>query len=285
MGNFTLGLKQIYGGMKTMFGYGAKTAAKTSAKAKPAYHGPSIMDMVKRQPLALPAPTAEQLAADVPQVMVSKVLGGRNLNELRMTQEILADGSHVRYFRAPGNDKILIKMKDKGKLHQEWINSNRGKVYVKSTGDGSRYVVNKNGNFVQVHNQSVKYKDGMDQTISTNDLYYNNNVGTGFHIRQEKGFNGEQSANFDIIDTIRDSRFPDGKIEYGVKLKGPYKDGRTRINENEAPQGRLSIMDLYRRYGDDVGYKASTQTDELLKMGKENLIFDIDDAFFSSYKV
>lgn len=123
MGAFSLGIRQIYGGLKTMFGYGAKAAAKTATKAEKVYHGPSLIDMVKRQPLALPAPSAKQLAADVPQVMVPKVLGGKNLNELRMTQEILADGSHVRYFRGKDSDKILIKMKDHGRLHQEWINS------------------------------------------------------------------------------------------------------------------------------------------------------------------
>ena len=290
MGAFSLGIRQIYGGLKTMFGYGAKAAAKTATKAEKVYHGPSLIDMVKRQPLALPAPSAKQLAADVPQVMVPKVLGGKNLNELRMTQEILADGSHVRYFRGKDSDKILIKMKDHGRLHQEWINSDKGKIYIKTTGNGDRYVAHTNGNYTQIEKRAVKYKDGMDQTISTNDLYYNDHNGNGIHIQQAKGFNGEETASCDVLGSIKENQTINGKkstyqVDYGAKAKGPYQGGRTRLDLEHAPKDRLSIIDTYHRYGDRIGDKAYTKVQELLNSAKERFIPDIDEAFFKPYKM
>ena len=140
MGNFSVGFRQVYSGLKTMFGCGAKRAAQKTtqevAKQATQYSGPAWSEICARQPLALPAPTAAQLAKDVPTVCVPKVLNGLNLSELRMSQEILKDGTHVRYFRAPGNNKILLKMKDKGILHQEWIYGQNGGpnhfTYVKS---------------------------------------------------------------------------------------------------------------------------------------------------------
>ncbi len=285
MGNLSIGLKQIYGGIKTMFGYGAK-AAKT-ASAKSVYHGPSIMDLAKRQPLGLPAPTAEQLAADVPKIMVPKVLG-RNLDELKMSQEILADGSHVRYFRGPESNKILIKMKDNGRFHQEWIHSNKGEIYVKTTGNGDRYVVNRKGDFIQIENQSIKYKDGINQKISTNDLYYNDHNGSGIHINNSNGFNGEHSAYCDILGSIKERKFQNGQthtrqIDYGAKAKEPYNKD-SKLDFRHAPKSRLSVIDVYDQYGDRVGEKAYAEAEKLLKMGKENFISDIDEAFFTPYK-
>lgn len=294
MGAFSLGIRQIYGGLKTMFGYGAKaaakTAAKTATKAEKVYHGPSLIDMVKSQPLALPAPSAKQLAADVPQVMVPKVLGGRNLDELRMTQEILADGSHVRFFRAKDSDKILIKMKDHGILHQEWITSNKGKIYVKSTSNGDRYVAHTNGNYTQIEKRAVKYKDGMDQTISTNDLYYNDHNGNGIHIQQAKGFNGEKTTSCDILGTIKEDLKMNGKtstlqVNYGAKEKGPYIGGRIKLNIEQAPNDRLSIYETYRRYGDRIGDQAYSEAYDLLHDAQERFIPDIDEAFFKPYKM
>ena len=290
MGSLKLGFRQIYGGIKTIFGREAKTAAKATANKAPVYKGPSMSDIVRQQPLALPAPSAEQLAADIPQVVVPKVLGGRNLDELRMTQEILADGTHVRYFRGPESNKILIKMHDKGKLHQEWINKENGRLYIKSTGDGSRYVVNKDGNFIQIEQRAVKYKDGMDQTISTNDLYYSDHNGTGLHFHKGNGFNGEQTTYGELIGTVQGSGWKENQsvpveFKFGAKIKGPYSNRNSRVNYEESPSANIpSIREMYERQGDRIATTACTKAEDLSKIASEKYIHDIDEAFFNPYK-
>lgn len=275
MSTFRVGLKMVYGGFKTMFGVGTKAAAKTTAATKTtatAFRGPSLMDRVKMQPLALPAPTAEQLAADIPQVAVSKVFGGRvKPGELRMSQEILADGSHVRYFRGPGSDKVLIKMKDKGKVHEEWISSNYGDLYVKSSGDGSRYVVNKNGKFTQVEQRSVQYKDGMDQTVSTNDLYYTGEDGMKLHMYNGNGVN-KGKTKCDITGKIYDD-------EYGITT-----NEIGHLSSVLAPSGKVSLSSLSDRpfaFLDTIG-DTYTKAQRLFNSAREVFIRNIDEAIFKA---
>lgn len=57
MSHFAVGLKQVYGGLKTMFGYGAKNVAQQGTRQTARYTGPTLSEMCARQPLALPAPT------------------------------------------------------------------------------------------------------------------------------------------------------------------------------------------------------------------------------------
>ena len=289
MGNVRLGFKQIYGGIKTIFRRETKNAAKATANQAPVYHGPTMSEIIRQQPLALPAPTAEQLAADVPQVVVPKVLEGKNLNELRMSQEILSDGSHVRYYRAPESNRILIKTKDKGRLHQEWVNRNNGFLYIKSTGDGSRYVLNKDGNFIQIEQRSVKYKDGINQTISTNDIYYSDHNGSGVHLHRENGFNGEKKAYGGVISTVPGRRWDENKfvpaeVEYGAKIREPYINETRIIEEESTSTNRPSIHEIYTKQGCDEGNNAYIRAKELTKMTKEKFIKDIDEAFFNPYK-
>lgn len=192
MGILKIVSKQIYRGVKSVLGHGtsAKKASEAAAKAKTAYSGPTMLDLIKKQPKALPRPTAQQLAADKPSVFVPKVTH-LNADELRMSQEILKDGTHVRYFRDPESDKVLIKTKDKGILHQEWINpgDKNNFIYIKKAGN-DRYILKKSGDYTQIEQSTVKYKDGINQKISTNDLYYTDYIGTRARLHKSKGFNG-----------------------------------------------------------------------------------------------
>lgn len=283
MGNLAIGLKQIYGGVKTIFGRGGKKAAQQAVRiSKPAYSGPSLIDITKKQPLALPAPTAEQLAAEFPRVCVPKALHGINANELRMSQEILADGTHVRYFRGPGSDRILLKMEDKGLLHKEWINpGGENFTYIKSTGGGDRYILKKDGNFTQIEKRAVKYKDGIDQKISTNDLYYNGH-NAGYHQQKTYGFNGEHGDKYEMYGTVEGLTYKDGQrvskpVQYWIKSDGRFKT-------NEAPAGKMSLADLYTKEGETAYMNAHLQADDIYKRAKDRFITDFDEALFTPYK-
>ena len=289
MSHFTVGCKQIWGGLKTMFGYSAKRGAQSGAQKvaqsgaqkvaqKAGFSAPLFSEQVARQPLALPAPTAAQLAKDVPMVCVPKVLNGLNLSELRMSQEILKDGTHVRYFRAPGSNKILIKMEDKGIVHKEWIYGKNGGpddfTFVKSVGNGDRYVCVKKGNHVQVEQQAIKYKDGIEQKVSKNDAYYNDHCGTGYHVSEIKGFDGKTSG----VATIR------GEYTHTVSdLKGGFQDVVT-------PYRWSSVDDLTRdMQGNVLGrsdelYRQVSKAKESYFDWSHGLIKDFDEALFNPYK-
>lgn len=278
MGNLSIGLKQIYGGIKTIFRRGSKVAAEETAKTTAkttAYKGPSFIDMARRQPLGLPAPTAEQLAADKPQIMVSKVLGTKDIYDLKMTQEILADGTHVRYFTDPVTKQRVITMKDSGILHQEWIKTpNKGDIYLKTTRNGDRYVLNRNGDFVQIEKRSLN----STEVPSTNDLYYSDYNGNKVHLHNEKTTKGITETTGNIYGTIKE-RLNDNvyTLNYGATTKGNY------LKINDAPPGHIELSGMYERHN-DVFEAASSKVHELFDMAKEKFIPDIDAAFFNQYR-
>lgn len=278
MGNLAVGFKQIYSGVKTIFGCGGARKAVQQA-AKPVYHGPTLSDMAAKMPLALPAPTAEALAAARPRVNVAKVLNGRNLDELRMSQVITKNGTHVRYYRGAESDKILLKTADKGLLHQEWVygRSPEELTYIKTIG-GDRYIMKREGNLVQMEKRSIQYKDGINQTVSTNDLYFNDGAGNGFHRRDVKGFNGNDSKTLEIRDhyTVYPGREYEKVVPYHIKNTGLGRD------ENRETQKFLS--DLYYKYGCDIGESVTNKIREVMDTAKTRFISDFDEALFSAYK-
>lgn len=280
MGNLTVGFKQIYSGVKTIFGCGgARKAAQTVQKAMPKYQGPTITQMVERMPLALPAPSAEALAAARPRVNVGKALN-RNLDELRMSQVITKDGTHVRYYRGAESDKILLKTANKGTLHQEWIYgaSPEQLTYVKSTGGGDRYIMKRDGNFVQLEKRATQYKDGINQTTSTNDLYFADGAGNGFHRYYEKGFNGAESSGLSVRGNV--TAFPGEKYEKVV----PYQvknAGIGRLNRDEAYELANNMM---RTHGEATAESAFNQISRFRNIAENRFVRDFDEALFSAYK-
>jgi len=280
MGNLAVGLKQIYGGMKTIFGRGgARKASKAAQTVVPKYQGPTITQMAERMPLALPAPSAEALAAARPRVNVGKALN-RNLDELRMSQVITKDGTHVRYYRGAESDKILLKTADKGTLHQEWIygGSPEQLTYVKSTGGGDRYIMRRDGNFVQVEKSATQYKDGINQTISTNDLYFADGAGSGFHRRDVKGLNGAETAEFSVKGNV--TVFPGKEYEKIV----PYQLENAGIGRHDRGDVYKVLSEIYVKHGDEAAYHVQQQINRYRDLAESKFIRDFDDALFSTYK-
>jgi len=231
--------------------------------------------------LALPAPSAAQLAKDVPSVCVPKVLNGLNLSELKMTQEILKDGTHVRFFRAPGSNKILIKMEDKGLLHKEWIYGKNGGpenfTFVKSVGNGDRYVVVKNGNHVQVEQEAIKYKDGINQKVSTNDLYYTNNVDSRYHFSAKQGFNGEETRSLDVVVNHPKSYHCAENVE--ARFNGLALTHRTKAQDKVYEY----VGGLQNSGNTTAAEKVLIDVKGLQCDAKQHFLENIDEALFSPY--
>lgn len=280
MGNFSVGLKQIYGGMKTIFGRGgARKAAKAVQTAAPKYQGPTITQLAERMPLALPAPSPEALAAARPRVNVGKALN-RNLDELRMSQVITKDGTHIRYYRGAESDKILLKTADKGTLHQEWISGHSPEqlTYIKSTGGGDRYIMKRDGNFVQIEKRSTQYKDGIYQTTSTNDLYFSDYAGGGFHRQDVKGFNEKTSSNLEIRGNVT--------LYQGTKREKvePYHIENAAVEDRGDMDGaRKYLCELYRRDYDATETLAE-HIDDVRKTVRSKFVTDFDEALFNVHK-
>lgn len=295
MSHFAIGCRQVWGGLKTMFGYSAKRAAQSGAQKvaqQASYKGPAWSEICARQPLALPAPTAAQLAKDVPTVCVPKVLNGLNLSELRMSQEILKDGTHVRYFRAPGNNKILLKMEDKGVCHKEWIYGTHGRpdniTFIKTVGNGDRYVCIKNGNHVQVQKEAIKYKDGINQKVSTNDLYYSDTMGTGYHYNVTNGYNGVNASRLDIQGKYPDYRYVRDEAKLtDVKqyFETPYKLANVENKNHDIQQHVVDFFEnLYRTKSEDAYLKVLTDINNAQAGVKANFIDDIQESLFAPYR-
>lgn len=290
MGNLAVTFRKAYAGMKTIFGRGgAKKAAQAAQKvARPTYQGPTISQLAERMPLALPAPSAEALAAAKPRVNVGKALN-RNLDELRMSQVVTKDGTHVRYYRGAESDRILLKTADKGSLHQEWIYGQAPEqlTYIKTTGGGDRYIMKRNGNLVQVEKRATQYKDGINQTTSTNDLYFNDGAGNGFHRRDLQGFNGMRSAELEVRGQVEVTRYgaykPEiGKYETYQEMK-PYYVKNAGFGHNNRTEAQNLVLDLYHSHGEETAAKVQGEIRNARNMA-ENRFIDFDEALFNAYK-
>ena len=189
-----MGISRIIG---KVFGYagrkmtsaGARFEAKASeytAKAvksaekevtKPTVpQGPTLSEIMSTQPQALPAPTPQQLAAERPLLNTAK-LTGYGPEQLNMTQVITKDGTHMRYYRIPGEDKVIFETATNGALRTERYYAGDGDfISLKSIGD-QKYLVKKQGDLTFVNKRSMAYDRGMKQaeTNMFNYLHKGNN--------------------------------------------------------------------------------------------------------------
>ncbi len=285
MGNLAVGLRQIYGGMKTIFGRGGARKATQVVAQKPIFKGPTITELAERMPLALPAPSAEVIAAAKPRVNVGKALG-MNVDELRMSQVITKDGTHVRYFRGPKDDRILIKTADKGINHQEWITPNSDTMtYMHQVGDNQRYIIKKQGNLTQIEQSNIQYCDGINQKVVKNDQYYYNGQ-ISYHRAQKKGFNGTKTDHTDMRGTVEGFTYNENgqRVPVPKKYYAVAEGTRFSARPKNIPTCENSIDDLCSTQGEEIADKAIKQAKCAHKYAVDNFIDDFDEALFGAYK-
>ena len=193
-----------------------KVAQNTAAR-KPV-NVPNMFDTIKAKadamPLALPAPTAEQLAAARPRLNTGKLFGFGS-DQLHLSQEIAKDGTHIRYYRMPGNNRIVLKTADKGLLHQEWAYGNRAGdlTYLKTVGDDV-YLLREKDGITEIAKRTKKYKDGIDQTLTTQSV-----IGNGMNRTRIEGFNGAVDDNVAVNYINRFSGKPK-KVTFPLTRRG-----------------------------------------------------------------
>ena len=189
------------------------TGVKSGQTAAVNYRGKSLSELVANQPKTLPMPTSEQILASYPRVNTGKVLG-RNLDELSMTQVVKADGTHVRYYRNPGSDKLLMKTEDKGILHKETIfdyKNGGDRLIFKQIGDDKTFV-HSTLNSVQNKKDKKRFKDGIWQRVSEDDLYIRFGEKGRIHRSRTKGVNGQFNENVEVANVASSKLY-----------QGPYK--------------------------------------------------------------
>lgn len=209
--------------------------------------GPSLSELIAKQPLALPAPTAKQIAATKPRMNVGKLLN-RNLHELSMSQVITKDGTHVRYYRDPGSNKIKLKTADKGILHQEWAYGKPGEVtYLKDTGSGDRYLFHTDGKSTRIVKENVKYKDGINQTLSEETLVSNQGKRTLI-----KGFNGDEKS--EIIYRLKNDYLQKTRT-MKIPLKGDVERPKVDYSSINFDDNNLLTLMQTSHYEQYAGFK------------------------------
>ncbi len=229
-----MGISRIIG---KVFGYagrkmtsaGARFEARASkftasaVKEPEVLKGPTLSEIISKQPKALPAPTQQQLAAERPLLNTAK-LTGYGSEQLNMTQVITKDGTHIRYYRKPGDDRVVFETATKGALRTERFNGENGNfIYLKSIGD-QKYLVQKQGDLTFINRRSMAYDRGMNQQIGT-DMVLDNKYGANLKLEKQYGTNGyrKNSGNIYFKDGAQNKSFE--FAENGcVQVKGGYKD-------------------------------------------------------------
>lgn len=201
----------------------AATAVKDTERvvARPAVpQGPTLSEVISKQPKALPAPTPQQLAAERPLLNTAK-LTGYGSEQLNMTQVITKDGTHMRYYRKPGSDRVVFETATKGALRTERFHGANGDfTYLKSVGN-EKYLVQKQGDLTFINKRSMAYDRGMNQQVG-NDMVLDNKYNANLKLEKQYGTNGYRKNSGDIYfkDTSSKSSF-----EFGPKHE--VVDGRT----------------------------------------------------------
>lgn len=220
----------------------AKGVESTVVNRKPA--GPTLSEIISRQPKALPAPSAEQLAASKPVLSTAK-LTGYGVEQLDMTQVITKDGTHIRYYRYPGKDRVVFQTNTKGALRQEYApRANGDFTYLKSIGD-EKYLVQKKGDETIINKRTMVYDRGKRQQVGE-DVLVDNKYRGNFFIRHLKGVNGYDRTGGAVYH----------KAFYGEKpLKTLFeiKNGsKSRLMVPDNITLRDSIADQVKDYGFNV---------------------------------
>lgn len=233
-----MGISRIIG---KVFGYagrkmtsaGAKFEAKASRYAatavkdtervvtRPAVpQGPTLSEVISKQPKALPAPTPQQLAAEQPLLNTAK-LTGYGPEQLNMSQVITRDGTHMRYYRKPGSDRVVFETATKGALRTERFHGANGDfTYLKSVGN-EKYLVQKQGDLTFINKRSMAYDRGMKQQVGT-DMVLDNKYNANLKLEKQYGTNGYRKNSGDIYFKETSTK---ASFEFGPKYE--VVDGRT----------------------------------------------------------
>lgn len=247
--------------------YTAKAVKSVEKEAtKPAVpQGPTLSEIISKQPKALPAPTPQQLAAERPLLNTAK-LTGYGPEQLSMTQVITKDGTHMRYYRKPGSDRVVFETATKGALRTERFHGANGDfTYLKSVGN-EKYLVSKQGDLTFINKRSMAYDRGMNQQVG-NDMVLDNKYNANLKLEKQYGTNGYRKNSGDIYfkDTSSKSSF-----EFDPKYE--VVDGRTVTCNGRSSDARW----IYER-----AEKAGLQLSQYGNIGyKPNVI----DNLLSSYK-
>ena len=205
--------------------YTAKAVKSVEKEAtKPAVpQGPTLSEIISKQPKALPAPTPQQLVAERPLLNTAK-LTGYGPEQLNMTQVITKDGTHMRYYRKPGSDRVVFETATKGALRTERFHGANGDfTYLKSVGN-EKYLVQKQGDLTFINKRSMAYDRGMKQQVGT-DMVLDNKYGANLKLEKQYGTNGyrKNSGNICFKDGFRNKSFEFDKNGC-VQVKGSYVD-------------------------------------------------------------
>ena len=95
--------------------------------------------------------TAEDaVRAKQPRINIAQVLN-KDINELKVQEIKLTDGTIERIFTDPASGKVLAKTQDNGLFHTEWIYGGKADmIYMRQVGNDTPYIVAKKGNYTQV---------------------------------------------------------------------------------------------------------------------------------------
>ncbi len=205
--------------------YTAKAVKSVEKEAtKPAVpQGPTLSEIISKQPKALPAPTPQQLVAERPLLNTAK-LTGYGPEQLNMTQVITKDGTHMRYYRKPGSDRVVFETATKGALRTERFHGANGDfTYLKSV-ENEKYLVQKQGDLTFINKRSMAYDRGMKQQVGT-DMVLDNKYGANLKLEKQYGTNGyrKNSGNIYFKDGFRNKSFEFDKNGC-VQVKGSYVD-------------------------------------------------------------
>ena len=234
---------------RTALKYGTKAAKgveTAAAKPTPKYTGPTLSEMVAKQPKALPAPTAEQLVASRPKLNTGKLFGYGS-DQLNLSQVITKDGVHVRYYRKPGSNKIVLKTEDKGLSHKEWAYGDRAGdlTYLKTVGDDV-YLVRKKDEVTEIARRTKKYKDGIEQTLTTETV-----VGDGMKRTLRTGFNGK--VDDEVI------------VNYNERFWGKPKRAVIPVKDSEFYFRDSQAAEAYQTFWSNGGNKVVEQFHDFIK--------------------
>lgn len=201
----------------------AATAVKDTERvvARPAVpQGPTLSEVISKQPKALPAPTPQQLAAEQPLLNTAK-LTGYGSEQLNMTQVITKDGTHMRYYRKPGSDRVVFETATKGALRTERFHGANGDfTYLKSVGN-EKYLVQKQSDLTFINKRSMAYDRGMNQQVG-NDMVLDNKYNANLKLEKQYGTNGYRKNSGDIYFKETSTK---ASFEFGPKYE--VVDGRT----------------------------------------------------------
>lgn len=201
----------------------AATAVKDTERvvARPAVpQGPTLSEVISKQPKALPAPTPQQLAAEQPLLNTAK-LTGYGPEQLNMTQVITKDRTHMRYYRKPGSDRVVFETATKGAFRTERFHGANGDfTYLKSIGD-QKYLVSKQGDLTFINKRSMAYDRGMKQQVGS-DMVLDNKYNANLKLEKQYGTNGYRKNSGDIYFKETSTK---ASFEFGPKYE--VVDGRT----------------------------------------------------------